>query len=343
MKKLVIGILACAMTLSNYAVLTANASDYTEETFEDFKYIAHTDYVEISKYTKTDATSSVIVPKEIDGLPVTTIGESAFYNNQKLKSVVLPEGITDIKDEAFQNCSYLQSVTLPESLVTIGKDAFNYCSKLTSVEIPESVTDIGSNAFSLSGLTEVVIPESITVINSGTFSNCSNLKSVTFPETLTSIGYYSFSDTGLMEVTIPAKVESIGNYAFSNCSKLEKATISGINCDFSATNLGARALSFPSATTIYCYKNSLSEELCIENERAFESLGFAHIAGDANGDTIVTIADVVAISSFVGDSEKNPIDDEQLVKNADVHNIGDGLTANDVLMIQQYLAGNVEL
>lgn len=65
-----------------------------------------------------------------------------------------------------------------------------------------------------------------------------------------------------------------------------------------------------------------------------------NIKGDVNGDASIDITDAVLIAAFVGNSEKNPLSD-QYVANGDVHNTGDGLTANDALLIQQYLAGIV--
>lgn len=62
--------------------------------------------------------------------------------------------------------------------------------------------------------------------------------------------------------------------------------------------------------------------------------------GDANCDGNVDIADVVAIASYVGSSESNPIS-EQGIKNADVHNTGNGINANDALIVQQFLSGIV--
>ena len=62
------------------------------------------------------------------------------------------------------------------------------------------------------------------------------------------------------------------------------------------------------------------------------------LAGDANTDGKIDIADVIAISSYVSDSEKNflqPVGRQ----NGDVQNSGNGLNASDALMIQQYLAG----
>lgn len=73
----------------------------------------------------------------------------------------------------------------------------------------------------------------------------------------------------------------------------------------------------------------------------FEVLDYNNIAGDVNLDGIIDISDVAALSAFVGNPEKNPLEEQGII-NGDVHNSGDGLTANDALMIQQYLAGIID-
>lgn len=44
--------------------------------------------ITITKYTGND--TEVIIPPEIDGMPVTSIGKSAFHNCSSLTSVTLP-------------------------------------------------------------------------------------------------------------------------------------------------------------------------------------------------------------------------------------------------------------
>ncbi|MDE5947019.1 MAG: hypothetical protein K2G63_06940 [Oscillospiraceae bacterium] len=61
------------------------------------------------------------------------------------------------------------------------------------------------------------------------------------------------------------------------------------------------------------------------------------IKGDANDDGVVDVADVVAIASYVGDASSNKLSKKGII-NADVHSSGNGLDANDALMVQQYLA-----
>jgi len=59
--------------------------------------------------------------------------------------------------------------------------------------------------------------------------------------------------------------------------------------------------------------------------------------GDATDDKKIDSADVVAVAAYVGNPQKNPLDTDA-VSRCDIHNHGDGLTASDALMIQQYLA-----
>jgi len=61
------------------------------------------------------------------------------------------------------------------------------------------------------------------------------------------------------------------------------------------------------------------------------------LPGDVTVDGHVNIGDVVAAASYVSSPEDNPIK-PQGIENGDVHNVGDGITGNDVLAIQQYLA-----
>ncbi len=73
----------------------------------------------------------------------------------------------------------------------------------------------------------------------------------------------------------------------------------------------------------------------------FEVGNIREIKGDANIDGKVDVADVVAVASYVGNSDANML--EPLgIENGDVHNSGNGLDANDALAIQQYIAKMIE-
>ena len=55
----------------------------------------------------------VVIPNRIDGKPVTSIGDGAFNECKRLKSIAIPDSITSIGSRAFYSCSALTSVTIP--------------------------------------------------------------------------------------------------------------------------------------------------------------------------------------------------------------------------------------
>jgi hypothetical protein len=162
----------------------------------------------------TGNSKTVVIPSNIFGIPVTSIGESAFSGNN-LTSVVIPNSVTSIGSSAFSHPysrNNLTSVVIPNSVTSIGSSAFAR-NNLTSVVIGNSVTSIGSSAFSSNKLTRVVIPDSVTSIGSSAF-NENNLTSVVIGNSVTSIGESAFLSNKLTSVVIPNSVKSIGEYAF---------------------------------------------------------------------------------------------------------------------------------
>lgn len=91
--------------------------------------------------------SDIVIPETYNGLPVTSIGDSAFNKCYKLKSVTIPSSVKEIWHRAFANCYQLESVNIPSSVTGIGHYVFTGCKALKSVVIPASVAYIGGNIF----------------------------------------------------------------------------------------------------------------------------------------------------------------------------------------------------
>lgn len=152
-----------------------------------------------------------------------------------IKTVKIDNGITSIGDFAFFNCQKLTSITIPNSVTSIGNRAFYNCANLTNITLPDNITIIGDNAFeSCSGLTSITISNDVTSIGYMAFQYCSSLKSITFEENsqLTTIGTYAFMGCeSLANLKIPNGVTNIGKGAFSSCSSLTSITIpNGVTC-----------------------------------------------------------------------------------------------------------------
>ena len=74
--------------------------------------------ITITAYTGPGGT--VVIPDTVHGLPVTSIGDSAFANCQSLTSVTIPNCLTNIGDSAFSYCRSLTTVAMGTGLCSIG-------------------------------------------------------------------------------------------------------------------------------------------------------------------------------------------------------------------------------
>ena len=194
--------------------------------------------------------TSVTVPSEIEGKPVTAIlsgafdwsqaetvtlpdtvtyiGSSAFYNCQNLTSIDLGDGLQYVDSGAFQSCKALTSVTLPDSITVLAHSAFSSCPALETVTIPGALTAIPSDCFNgCSSLTGFAIPDTVTSIGSNAFYNCVGITEAALPEGLTEIGGFAFFGTSIQTVTVPAGVTLIDGSVFARCNNLTEIDFLG--------------------------------------------------------------------------------------------------------------------
>ena len=159
-----------------------------------------------------DKPLSVTIPAEINGTPVTSIGQNAF-NGKKVVAVDFSNAtnLEKIDNQAFMH-SPVASVDLSNTQVTvIGKFAFGDCKSLETFIFSNTLTSLGNSD------------------GASVFTDCRSLKvmrlagspeGVVFelPEGLTTIGYQCFkncfADGVDAKVIIPASVATLGEGAF---------------------------------------------------------------------------------------------------------------------------------
>ena len=103
-----------ALLLWGSVIATVPAASHGEE----FTYANSKGTITITGYTGPGG--AVTIPRTINGLPVTAIGDSAFCNCKRLSSISIPAGVTSIGNHAFFQCSDLAEAVIPGSLTTIG-------------------------------------------------------------------------------------------------------------------------------------------------------------------------------------------------------------------------------
>ncbi len=171
---------------------------------------------------------------------LTTIHSRAFMNCPKLKTVDIPQNVTQIETSVFVNTPMLETVIFktPSSLKTIGKSTFSK-SGIRHIELPNSVTKIEEQAFdNCANLTTVKVPASVTEIKTGAFNFCENLTAINVEAGNTKYasldGMLCSKDKKTL-VTFPAgKADSkytlipyfdtVGEYAFYSSNKVSNIT-----------------------------------------------------------------------------------------------------------------------
>ena len=115
---------------------------------EGLSYALNADKASMSCTGIGTATEQTIhIASMVDGLPVTAIGISAFYNLERLLVVVMPDSVRSIGNNAFGYCINLMKVEIPKGVTSIDTNAFAYCANLMMVEIPSGINIIAANAF----------------------------------------------------------------------------------------------------------------------------------------------------------------------------------------------------
>jgi fibronectin type 3 domain-containing protein len=150
-----------------------------------------------------------------------TIGPNAFYGNNRITGLVLPNTLISIGENAFRDCTGLSgSLAVPGSVTVIGNNAFYNCTGLNgTLTLQNGITSIGAYAFqNCSKLTgDLIIPDSVTNIGTYAFYNCYGFNGrLKLSENLTVINHETFfyCSNFIGGIIIPDKVTSIGNRVF---------------------------------------------------------------------------------------------------------------------------------
>ncbi len=159
MKKIIICVLALVLITSLVACSKKNNSEQPSEEVvctEELIYKLNDDgkaytLISVGKCT----CENIVIPETYNGLPVTSIGDSAFNRCYTVKSITLPSSVTEIWHRAFANCYQLESVNIPSGVTGIGFYVFSGCKALRSVIIPSSVAYIGGDLFN--GCTDITV------------------------------------------------------------------------------------------------------------------------------------------------------------------------------------------
>ncbi|MCR5382157.1 MAG: SUMF1/EgtB/PvdO family nonheme iron enzyme [Lentisphaeria bacterium] len=215
-----------------------------------FEYNMENNHVVITGLVKEP--KDIVIPLIINEMPVTAIGDRAFYNCQNITTITIPESITSIGDDAMAGCKSLEAIFVDENNpyyatadgMLFDKDkstliAYPSGKKDEYVAIPDGVTSINGNAFSNCTYIQCIsLPNSCILLNN-CFTSCRNLIAVIADA---SNPHYTSRDGVLYDINMKELIlypagkseeryfilngtEAIKDHAFANADKLTKVIL----------------------------------------------------------------------------------------------------------------------
>ena len=215
------------MTLSDFAITVgAENNEDTSGNYNGLNYCELDDgTIEIYRYNG-DAID-VVIPSEIDNKKVTSIGYLCFENSY-IRSITIPEGVTNIGFDAFYNCTALENIIIPASVTNIGSRAFDDTPWLKNQQNKNPLVIVNNILVTAQTATgDVIIPDGVKIILESAFSDCTNVTSISIPDSVKEIKDQAFYGcTSLTSIILPDSVTFLGGYAFNKCSNLESIVLS---------------------------------------------------------------------------------------------------------------------
>ncbi|MDR1333967.1 MAG: leucine-rich repeat domain-containing protein, partial [Holosporaceae bacterium] len=211
---------------------------YREERMKKVFIIAATFAQLVVNATEPDAAGVLIVSNNV--------ADRQFSGREDVEIVKIEKNpqLTSIGEAAFNNCSALKSIYIPNTVTELGNFCFESCTSLESVEFEgnSQITSIKDFVFrECSSLKSICIPNTVMELGNFCFHDCTSLESVKFEKNsqITSIGFSVFERCrSLKAICIPRSVEKLGweedfsirslfpyqGYTFSGCISLESVT-----------------------------------------------------------------------------------------------------------------------
>ena len=178
------------------------------------------------------------------------LGESPFWEDEDIRTLVVSEGITAIGNSVFERCVNMASASFPNTLTAIGERAFFM--------------------YTHGGLTELVIPASVTTLGEKAFVD-QDITSVTLPATLTTLGTYIFMGCNYL-TTARVECSELPGFCFVQCGRLQSLTLSR-----NVTKVCSHALNYTPLRTL-TYEGSLEDWAAVTKQTNWDVN-----AGELNG------------------------------------------------------------
>lgn len=201
----------------------------------------------------------------IDDIP----DDIELWPREKVKRIIVEDGIEFIGINAFANCPNLEYVFLADSVVQLNS-TFENCTSLTTVSI-ESLLDIAPNTFKNCTSLTAVSSKNLSSIAPNAFENCTSLTTIS-SENLLYIAPNAFENCSNLEsVQSLNSLARIYNDAFVGCDNLRDLYYQGTMEEwYSGIFNSPGVLSIPRSATFHCMDGDIPVSDIIDYYNSFD-------------------------------------------------------------------------
>ena len=187
----------------------------------------------VTGFKENQGASFLMIPSAVDGTPVVSICENAFYSDNVIISAHIPDSVKSLGKNCFSNAKWLESVCFFGGNVEIGEEAFGNCDRLKSIVIKDGSVSIGKRAFKNSG--NVTFDEDtfnhIASIGEEAFLKSSEdlREEIVISDSVVSVGARAFTKFFPQRIVIGASLRDIGDDAFGSLQNIREIVVSKDN------------------------------------------------------------------------------------------------------------------
>ena len=318
--------MVCTAAVSaGYAPLSAFAEDGTSpitevpetpvsidpvtEEIGNITYKIYTDHAVLYQVSGS-LEGEVIVPSEVNELPVTEIATGAFGFCDDITSVVIPASVTMLGTSLFTYCHGLENVAVDPANpnycsingVVYTKDkktvwAFPPAHPEKDFTLADTTETISDHSLYTAEIESLTLPDSVKTIERFGMTYLKFLKSIKLSDNLESIGSHAFSNCRVLEsVDIPASVKEIGSGAFMECDALAVITVNNPDCVIKNED---RTLGVKGTTVVRGYAGSTAQAYAEKYGYTFALIGdpLPVVTTTASGEATTTTTTTTTITT----------------------------------------------
>ena len=116
---------------------------HVERGESDFMYFETDEGITLNRFIGLNTAETIEIPSQIGGVPVVCLDNGLLARHPSVRSIVVPETVTEIFWGAFSNCQYLESIEF-RGPVAINSSILQYCPNLTTITFANAGATVGT-------------------------------------------------------------------------------------------------------------------------------------------------------------------------------------------------------